>query len=193
MKSIGFASGVLGALGVVVACGGEPSPADNCNDFLDLTADCAAKAGKQLPTNSAACDDPQIAESRTQAQMVCALQNQPAYCATIVAALNGSANAQLATDPAILKLNACIGAYTAAEPCKGAILALADCGAAIALAGGDTCTGQVEVLARCVVENKAGACSLYKPNRAPASGLTADEQAFQTCLQKASQVDAGRD
>jgi len=130
-------------LALVLACGGENSPADNCREFLDLTTDCAEQAGRPLGTNAAACDDPSIEQPRTQAQMVCAIQNAPAYCATLKASLTGEATPELARDPAVIKLNACTVAFTAAEPCKAAILALGDCGAAIGLANTDTCTGQV--------------------------------------------------
>lgn len=180
-------------LALVVACGGENSPADNCREFLDLTTDCAEQAGRPLGTNAAACDDPSIEQPRTQAQMVCAIQNAPAYCATLKASLTGAATPELARDPAVIKLNACAVAFTAAEPCKAAILALGDCGAAIGLANTDTCTGQVATLSRCILDHKAGACSLYKPVERTQQTLTPDETAFQACVVKASQPDAGRD
>lgn len=188
----GFAVAAV-TLALVVACSGENSPADNCRDFLDLTSDCTTNAGKPVATNPAACDEPSIEEPRTQAQMVCAIQNPEAYCAVLTASLQGSTNAALLRDPAVIKLNACTVAYVAVEPCKAAVLALADCGASVGLAGVDTCTGQVATIAKCIVENKAGACSIYRPVERTQTTLTADEQAYQTCLQTASRPDAGRD
>ncbi|MBL9113138.1 MAG: hypothetical protein JNM74_27880 [Myxococcales bacterium] len=179
------------ALGLVVACGGEPSPADNCREFLDISETCAKNSGRTLPTNSAACDDPSVADPRTQAQMTCAIEHEAAYCATLIAGLSGNANPALARDPAVLKLNACVASRMAAEPCRAAILAMGDCGAAIGLANAETCTGQTAAVANCIVQNKAGACSLGNPNRT-ATTFTPDELAYQKCL-VAITTDAGRD
>jgi hypothetical protein len=188
-----FVSAVVSsvALGLVVACGGEPSPADNCREFLEISETCAQNNGKTLPTNAAACDDPSVADPRTQAQMTCAIEHETAYCATLVAGLSGSANPQLARDPAVLKLNACVASRLAAEPCKAAILAMGECGAAVGFANADTCTGQSAAIANCILQNKAGACSLGNPGRTGGS-LSADELAYQKCVVAIS-TDAGRD
>jgi hypothetical protein len=177
----------------IVACSGGSSPQDDCKQFLQLTQDCFAKGGQTIGVNTAACDDPANLDDRTRAQISCSLQHQAAYCATIAASASRDAGAIDPRDPELVKLNACVAAATVASPCKDAILALADCGAALGFA--PDCSGASAALAQCVLDHKAGACSLYTPREAGATSLGPDEQAFQQCqidAQRAA-LDASRD
>jgi hypothetical protein len=181
------------ALAAIVACSGSSSPQDDCRTFLDLTQRCYAQSGRQIGTNPAACDDPSTLDQQTKTQISCVLQHQDAYCNSIVAAGSGDAGAINPRDPELVKLNACYAAASLAEPCKDAVLALADCGAGIGFP--PDCSGASAALAQCVLDHKAGACSLYAPREAGATSLTPDEQAFQQCqidAQRAA-LDASRD
>lgn len=183
MKTYVTGFSVIGiVMAVVAACSGN-SPADVCRDFLDLTSDCAQKSGKQIVTNSAACDDPSVEDPGLQTQMTCALQYSDFYCRTIQVGGTAAA-ADLSNDPQIYKYNACLSTGRMAEPCKAAVLALADCGAGIGLPNADTCTGTSAALAKCILDNKAGACSVYQPNRT-ATTFSPEEQAYQKCVQDA--------
>jgi hypothetical protein len=193
MKTYGTGLAAVGIVAaIVVACSGN-SPADNCRDFLDLTNDCYQKSGKQpIATNSAACDDASVEDPRTQAQMTCSLQYSDMYC-RIIQVGGTAAAADLVRDAQYIKLNACIASSVMAEPCKAAVLALADCGAGFGFANADTCTGPSAGLAKCIVDNKAGACSLYQPVPRTSSTLTPEETAFQKCVQdvQIASLDAG--
>ncbi len=181
MKTYLTGFSVIGiVMAVVAACSGN-SPADICRDFLDLTSDCYQKSGRQIATNPAACDDPSVEDPRTQAQMTCSLQYSDMYCRTIQVGGTAAA-ADLTRDPQYIKLNACIVSARMAEPCKAALLALADCGAGIGFPNAETCTGTSAGLAKCILDNKAGACSVYQPNRTSTT-FTAEEQAYQKCVQ----------
>lgn len=199
MKIYGKSLALVGIVAAIVAACSGNSPADNCRDFLDLTNDCYQKSGKQpVGTNSAACDDPSVEEPRMQALMTCSLQYSDMYCRTIQVGGTPAA-ADLVGDPQYIKFNACIASSVMAEPCKAAVLALADCGTAIGFANADTCTGQAAGLSKCIVDHKVGACSIYQPNRT-SSTFTPEETAFQKCVQDAQlaardagATDSGRD
>lgn len=169
---------------VLFACsGGGASPEDECEDFLQLTQECYARAGRTVATNSAACGDPNAVSPQQRGQISCSLQHRDTYCKVIAASASRDASAIDPRDPEVVRLNACTAASTLTGACKDAVLAMADCGVAY---GFGTCEGQSLALATCVVANKAGACSIYKANRTT-STLTPEEQAFQKC-----QIDAQR-
>ncbi len=169
---------------IALACsGGGSSPEDQCQDFLQLTQDCYAKAGRTVSTNPAACSDPNAVTDQQRGQITCALQYRDTYCKVISASASKDPSAIDPRDPEMVKLNACYASSSLPAPCKDAVLAMADCGVAY---GFGQCTGTGAALAHCVLTNKAGACSLYKPGRT-ATTLTPEEQAFQKC-----QLDAQR-
>jgi hypothetical protein len=187
---------LLGA--VVAACtggggSGGASPASRCQDFLSLTSDCYASAGQPLPINTAACGDTSALDSRTLAEIDCALASRDAYCRTITAAASRDASAavSLAADPEIVKLNACIASEITVSPCKDAIVVLGNCGVAYGFA--PDCPAQNAAVAKCIVDNPTGACAAYRPREAGTT-YPPEATAFQQCQIDASRaaLDAGR-
>jgi hypothetical protein len=166
------------------ACSGEPTPEDKCKDWLSLTSDCYARAGKQIGVNPAACEDESLLTDQINAQISCSLQYRDIYCSTVTGAASGDAAAIDFRSPDVVRYQACLSSSVAVSPCKEAIQTMADCGVAFGLS--PQCDGQMAALARCVLDHKEGACSLNKPREA--GGLTAAESAFQQCQIDASQA-----
>ena len=184
---------LVGAVSGTSACdgGGSAAPEDRCAQFMNLTAECYARAGETRMTNSAACGNAAALDPRTLAQIDCALASRDAYCRTITAAVSRDAGGISATDPEIVRLNACTMSGMTASPCKEAILTLADCGVAIGFL--QDCSGQSGVSARCITENPKGACALYA-KREPGAALPPEAQTFQQCQLVGTRalLDAGR-
>jgi hypothetical protein len=167
--------------------GGDP--VSQCQDFVTLTTECYQRAGKQLPTGdtSAACS--QSLDAQTRAEIDCALASRTAYCDTIVASTSRDAGALLgvASNPEVIKLNACISSHNLASPCKEAVQALANCGAG---AGYEpACNEPSRSMAQCVLDNVQGACAFYKPQTT--GSIPAEAQKYLDC-QLATSRDAGR-
>lgn len=180
---------VVTAATITFACSGGASSQSQCEDFVQLTQDCYARAGKTLSANPAACSDPTAVTDQQRTQIACVLEHQGAYCQTIQASVSRDAGAVNPQDPELVKLNACYAAATLASPCKDAVLAMADCGVGY---GFGTCNAQASALATCILQHKDGACSLTKPGRT-SSTLTPEEQAYQKCQSDALRagLDAG--
>jgi hypothetical protein len=176
-------SGAL-ALAASSACSTEKSPETECKEFLELTEDCYAKAGRQVGTNPMACEQDGALTPQLQAQIKCSLQYSDTYCSTITRSASGDAAAFDPRDPSLVKYNACISSSIVASPCKEAILAMAECGTQFGFQV--ECTGQSAALARCVLDNREGACSLYKPREG--GTMTPAEQTFQKCQSDASRA-----
>jgi hypothetical protein len=166
---------------------GGGDPVSECQEFVTLSADCYRKAGREIPANSAACSSDAL-DGQQLAQVECALASRDAYCLTIVATTSRDAGdvAALASNPDVLKLNACIASRATASPCKEAVLALADCGAATGYE--PACNEPSRSMAKCVVDNVQGACAFFKPHTGTVSP---EAQKYLDCQLAAAR--AGRD
>ncbi len=183
LAKLTLASALAGLTVVLFACsGGGASQEDECEDFLQLTQECYARAGRTVATNSAACGDPNAVSPQQRGQISCSLQYRDTYCKIIAASASRDTSGIDPRDPDVVKLNACTVASTLTGACREAVLAMADCGVAYSFG---TCEGASLALATCVVAHKAGACATHSPNRT--STVTPEQEAFQKC-----QVDAQR-
>jgi hypothetical protein len=188
---------VGGAVTAASACsGGGGSPGsggsgNECQDFFNLTNDCYSRAGKQLNANPAACSNAGALDEQTLAEIQCALASPDAYCKSIGAVASLDAASLSATDPEIVKLNACTASHNTASPCKEAILALANCGVGFGFA--PDCPAESAPMAKCIVDNPTGACAAYG-QRPAGTALPPEAQAFQQCQLDASRaaLDASR-
>lgn len=189
-----FGLGLSSAIGLAVAVGCSSGgsgggtagdPVAQCQEFIALSQDCYAKAGREFPASSAACSDPSVLDERTRGQIECALESRNAYCASIVAAFSRDAGAVNFSDPEIRRLNQCNAEKTTTGDCRLAVQKLGECGGTTYFR--PECAGRDAAMAKCILDNPVGACGLYAPREA-GTQLPPETQTFQQCQIEAAKV-----